>query len=208
LILIHESLGLILFWLVYLGSHSLFASFYVKDKARKLLGEYGRYYRIIYVFVYTVALFIPVLIFNPAREWIYSPNIISACAGIMLAGWGTWIIKVSFRHYSLREFSGLYYLDRDREKENLITSGILSRVRHPLYSATLLIISGIFLVMPSVFSLISFTCITVYTFIGIRLEENKLVEQFGQLYLEYKKQVPMLIPRLFLSNSIKKPYKK
>ena len=199
---------LIIFWLLYLGSHSLFASHYVKDKARKLFGEYVRYYRIIYVFVYTIALFIPALIFNRDQEWIYRPNIIAACAGIMLTAWGIWIIKISFRHYSLREFSGLYYLDKSREKEKLITTGILSRVRHPLYSATLLIITGILLIIPSVFSLITFTCITIYTFIGIKLEENKLVDQFGQTYLDYRKQVPMLIPRLFLYNSVKKPHKK
>lgn len=37
---------------------------------------------------------------------------------------------------------------------------------------------------------------TVYILIGIRLEERDLVTYHGTRYSEYKKQVPMLVPRL------------
>jgi protein-S-isoprenylcysteine O-methyltransferase Ste14 len=38
--------------------------------------------------------------------------------------------------------------------------------------------------------------ITLYTLIGIRFEEKKLVQEFGPAYEKYKEQVPKLIPAL------------
>jgi len=37
----------------------------------------------------------------------------------------------------------------------------------------------------------------VYILIGIQLEERKLIQEFGAEYLQYKKDVRMLIPFLF-----------
>lgn len=36
--------------------------------------------------------------------------------------------------------------------------------------------------------------LSIYILIGIRLEERKLVQQFGSDYLSYKDEVPALIP--------------
>jgi protein-S-isoprenylcysteine O-methyltransferase Ste14 len=36
--------------------------------------------------------------------------------------------------------------------------------------------------------------ITVYVFIGIHFEERDLVRNFGQRYVEYRNEVPKLIP--------------
>jgi methanethiol S-methyltransferase len=41
--------------------------------------------------------------------------------------------------------------------------------------------------------------ITGYTVLGARLEEKKLVVQFGEMYKLYQQRVPMLIPDLFPS---------
>ncbi len=37
---------------------------------------------------------------------------------------------------------------------------------------------------------------TVYILIAIRFEEHDLVAEHGARYVEYRKQVPMLVPRL------------
>jgi protein-S-isoprenylcysteine O-methyltransferase Ste14 len=37
--------------------------------------------------------------------------------------------------------------------------------------------------------------ITVYTLLAIRLEEEKLVAEFGDQYRRYQRSVPKLIPR-------------
>jgi protein-S-isoprenylcysteine O-methyltransferase Ste14 len=38
------------------------------------------------------------------------------------------------------------------------------------------------------------TLLTLYVIIGTWLEERKLVLEFGEAYLQYQKEVPMLIP--------------
>ena len=37
---------------------------------------------------------------------------------------------------------------------------------------------------------------TIYVFIGIRIEEGKLIKEYGQDYVDYQQKVPMLIPFL------------
>jgi protein-S-isoprenylcysteine O-methyltransferase Ste14 len=36
--------------------------------------------------------------------------------------------------------------------------------------------------------------LTIYVIIGTRLEERKLVLEFGDIYIKYQQEVPMLIP--------------
>jgi protein-S-isoprenylcysteine O-methyltransferase Ste14 len=38
------------------------------------------------------------------------------------------------------------------------------------------------------------TLLTIYIIIGTILEERKLVLEFGEAYVKYQKEVPMLIP--------------
>ena len=38
---------------------------------------------------------------------------------------------------------------------------------------------------------------TGYILVGVRLEERDLVAQFGPTYQQYRRLVPMLIPRVF-----------
>ena len=76
-----------------------------------------------------------------------------------------------------------------------MTTGIHNYVRHPLYAGTFLFIWGLLLLLPYWSLLIADSIITLYTLIGIRFEENKLVREFGKPYEEYQNEVPMIIPR-------------
>ena len=53
---------------------------------------------------------------------------------------------------------------------------------------------------PSLSNLISCSCITVYTIIGIYFEEKKLVKDFGESYIQYRDETPMLIPKFIYNN--------
>ena len=72
-----------------------------------------------------------------------------------------------------------------------------SYVRHPLYFATLLLIWGMFLVFPKDTVLVLVVITNLYLIVGTKLEENKLVNDFGDVYLDYQKRVPMLLPKIF-----------
>jgi protein-S-isoprenylcysteine O-methyltransferase Ste14 len=68
-------------------------------------------------------------------------------------------------------------------------------MRHPLYLGTFLFLWGLWLLFPTVSLLLANIVITGYTLYAIRLEEEKLVAEFGEQYIRYQQQVPKLIPR-------------
>ncbi|WP_051068849.1 methyltransferase family protein, partial [Cesiribacter andamanensis] len=116
--------------------------------------------------------------------------------GLMLTTAGVLVIRQAFRVYSLQEFVGLKPQEGGKALGNrLRTDGILKRVRHPLYAGNLLVLLGFWLYIPTWANLITVGMAIGYIFIGIRLEERDLERQYGELYRQYKRQVPMLIPR-------------
>ena len=131
--------------------------------------------------------------------WIFKGNILTICISVLLVVSGIIIINKSFKIYSFREFIGISYLKgEDQGNEKLKISGILSRIRHPLYTGTILIFAGYFLSQPSLANLVSVFCILIYILIGIKLEEKKLLIEFGESYSDYRKRVPMLFPGIGL----------
>ena len=70
-------------------------------------------------------------------------------------------------------------------------------VRHPLYLATILLILGLFLLVPTQKMLLVLLISYSYILIGFRLEERKLVAVFGDEYQAYQKKVKALIPYLY-----------
>ena len=87
--------------------------------------------------------------------------------------------------------------DHNEPSDTLITSGILSRVRNPLYLSILLIYIAILLLSISIISIVLFIIIFFVYNKMVNYEEKKLEEIFGNEYLEYQKKVPKWIPKLF-----------
>ncbi len=112
---------------------------------------------------------------------------------LLLAG------KQVARHDPL-EFVGIRQLYRSaselkapRPATQLITSGIYSQVRHPIYSFTLLaVLLTPFMTLDRMALLVA---MVTYLVPAIRLEERKLIGIFGDRYLEYRKRVPAIFPR-------------
>lgn len=113
--------------------------------------------------------------------------------GLMMAIPGILIMIICIRKY-FYELSGLQALQEDKSKVTLQKRGLHQYVRHPLYLGTLLFIWGLFCIFPNLSNLIACLVVTVYTIIGIELEEKKLRVEFGNEYLEYSKKVPKLFP--------------
>lgn len=85
------------------------------------------------------------------------------------------------------------------KRQKLITDGPYSIVRHPLYFFSLTGALGIGLASENL--LILALIITFYLFyypFTILAEEEKLISQFGQAYLEYMKRTPRFLPKLSL----------
>lgn len=105
---------------------------------------------------------------------------------------GVYMLFISFKQYDLKAFLGI----QAEAPAQLITDGIMSVVRHPLYLSTLVIVWGVFGITGTANNLAMALALTAYIRIGIYFEEKKLVQIFGKTYEKYQKEVPMLIPKL------------
>jgi len=78
----------------------------------------------------------------------------------------------------------------------LLTDGAFSRVRHPLYLASLLFYLFLIVLTLSLISLLVFMGVFIFYNIIAAYEEKFLEKKFGQEYSDYRKKVPRWIPRL------------
>lgn len=187
-------LVLVFSWSAYFVLHSLMAITPIKAFLKKKMHAQFHFYRLAYNLIATVGL-LGLLVLNgsiPAVPF-FDRNSVVLYTSLMLSTFGVFIISAAFRQYKVSAFLGF----REEDSDTFSTHGILNKVRHPIYSGTILIVIGFFLYIPNLPTLISVICIFVYLVIGIYLEEKKLIQKFGDTYLAYKKRVPMLAPRIF-----------
>ena len=157
-----------------------------------MLGSRFRYYRIFYV-VFAFVTLILILLFQitimPVLLFTSSPVIL--VSGILLTSAGLILMMVCIKKYFM-SLSGLRSLFFEKHQHELIITGVHRYVRHPLYLGTFIFIWGLLLIFPHLSLLIMNLVVTLYTLIGIKFEEEKLVEEFGEDYVRYRKRVGAL----------------
>lgn len=104
--------------------------------------------------------------------------------------------------YWMYFFSLSVYINRQAylsaaKTEKLIQHGIYGVVRHPIYASDIVLAWGMFLFWPRLGVLVSAAWLTLVMFYWMRLEERVLTDKFGGDYKEYKKKVPMFLPKIF-----------
>ncbi len=80
--------------------------------------------------------------------------------------------------------------------EKVVSSGLYSVIRHPQYFGGILAHIGITFLFSTFYSLISTPIVIILNLLISSKEEKELVKEFGNQYEEYKKKVPMFIPKL------------
>jgi protein-S-isoprenylcysteine O-methyltransferase Ste14 len=83
-----------------------------------------------------------------------------------------------------------------RGERALITDGVFSVIRHPRYAVLIVGALGNFLFTGYPLLLAAFVVTTGLTLLVISIEERELVAFFGGSYLEYRRIVPALVPRI------------
>jgi protein-S-isoprenylcysteine O-methyltransferase Ste14 len=118
-------------------------------------------------------------------------------ADILLETSGLFLLTIC----SIGRLWSLLYISGYKKLE-LITEGPYSIVRHPLYVSSLIGAIGIGLASENL--LVLAVLIIFYLFyypLTILVEEKKLINKFGQAYLDYIKSTPRFIPKLSLYKS-------
>jgi len=76
----------------------------------------------------------------------------------------------------------------------LVTEGIYSRVRHPQYTGFTLMILGFLIQWPTIITLVMAPSLLIMYKRLSKKEEEVMIAEFGEEYLEYREKVPAFIP--------------
>jgi protein-S-isoprenylcysteine O-methyltransferase Ste14 len=150
-------------WIVYGTLHSVLASNEVKNKIN------FPYYRLVYT-ILSLVLMIPILYFQlttPSQLLMPASTANNIFGGLMIS-LGVYMLFISFKQYDLKAFLGI----QAEAPAQLITDGIMSVVRHPLYLSTLVIVWGVFGITGTANNLAMALALTAYIRIGIYFEEK------------------------------------
>lgn len=174
--------------------HSILASISFKEFCRRVLGAgFMRVYRLGYNLFAAIS-FLPVLwlvavlpnraIYSIPAPWIYLMWIIQ--------GLGALGLLAAVLQTDTLYFVGLRQLVEADKPGSLVTGGLYKFVRHPIYTFSLIFLW--FNPAMTVNSLVFYTCASIYFLVGAWFEERKLLREFGQVYAEYRRVTPMLLP--------------
>ena len=83
-----------------------------------------------------------------------------------------------------------------RKKLMVITTGIYGKIRHPMYTGSLIIYLAFVILTLSPIALIIFILASIFFYYLCQYEEQILIEKLGDEYKHYMKTVPMIIPRI------------
>ena len=188
----------IFIWIGFAFFHSLLIDLRFSDWASRVMGRFFAYYRLMYNLL-ALILFIALLKYSGSLDtqlvikfvppWTILQYILMIASGL--------IIIWAFLSYDTLEFIGIRQIvgsgvkTENTSPKTITNKGLLGIVRHPMYLGTLVFMWS--LNSTRVDILVHFI-LTIYILIGIKLEERKLVKQFGLSYINYQREVPALIP--------------
>jgi protein-S-isoprenylcysteine O-methyltransferase Ste14 len=123
-------------------------------------------------------------------------------AGLVLFTTGLSIHSQALKHFSAKQLGGVPELHRANRDQRLITTGIRSRVRHPVYLAYLCEMLGLSIGtgLAVCWALTAFAIATGAAMIGA--EDTELEKRFGEEYRAYRSAVPAVFPRMSASRQL------
>jgi protein-S-isoprenylcysteine O-methyltransferase Ste14 len=120
---------------------------------------------------------------SDAVEW---AGLALTCAGIGFAIWARMTLGANW--------SGVVTV---KQGHTLVRRGPYRLVRHPIYTGIMLGFAGSALTRGSVHSLVALPVCAFGFWLKSLTEEQFMIEQFGNEYLQYRCEVPALVPFVF-----------
>jgi protein-S-isoprenylcysteine O-methyltransferase Ste14 len=185
--------------------HTQLASTGVKSRIRDKIKDGIAFYRLFYnavslitfIIFYTLSPKPDVVIYDlqfPFDIIIFVLQV-AALLGFFIAGSQTNLKEFLGISQIIRYIKHEYDINELDEKQSIVTGGFYKYSRHPLYFFAIIFLA----VRPSMdlFYITFLLCMVGYFYIGSFYEEKKLIRNFGDEYLEYKKNVPRIFPKIF-----------
>jgi protein-S-isoprenylcysteine O-methyltransferase Ste14 len=113
-------------------------------------------------------------------------------AGAPVALTGLALFTWMFRHLGLNVTS----TSMPRAQATLVTTGPYRWIRHPMYSAALILGAGASLLTANLVVIIGGVAMFALLAARSRLEEKRLVEKFGSAYRDYQRRTGRFLPRV------------
>jgi len=131
----------------------------------------------------------------PNTLWSWAPAIPLFAIGIFL-------YSQSGKHFTAKQLGGLPELHGAHREQRLVTEGIRTRVRHPVYLAHVceMIAWSLGTGLAVCWALTAFA-IATGAFM-IRMEDAELEKRFGDSYRLYRRSVPAVLPRLWQARQL------
>lgn len=124
-----------------------------------------------------------------STRWTWLPAALLFATGIFL-------YSRSGAHFSWEQLGGLPEVRADHPHDRLVTTGIRSRVRHPVYLAHLceMLAWSLGTGLVVCWILTAFAIVTGTVMIG--MEDAELEKRFGEDFRNYRSLVPAVLPRM------------
>ena len=155
-----------------------------------LAGEhpFGDTLQLIMLIIFSIVIMADIFLFQTYDYFRGSiPPLIRIPVGFGLIALGGWL--------ALR---GIQIVFRDlRPEPIMITEGMFSKVRHPIYLGAMLVYLGVLSLTLSLLGVVVFLLVMlVYQWLA-KHEEQLMLGIFGDRYIDYTQRVPMWLPRVF-----------
>ena len=127
------------------------------------------------------------LLYRNSLSWLPAAPLF--CTGLIL-------YKLSHRQFTLAQLGGLPEILGEDNQQRLVTTGIRSHVRHPVYLGHLceMLAWSAGTGLAVCWALTAFAIVTGA--VMINMEDKELEKRFGQEYRQYRSTVPALLPRI------------
>ena len=127
-----------------------------------------------------------IAIYYTPLPWLYIP-IIHFLIGITFVIPGAWLGIKGVSDIGLEA-------SETHRPEEIISTGIYSRMRHPQYTGAMLSHIGMTFLFSAFYSLLVTPLVIIVNYILCWKEEKELLREFGEEYESYRKSVPMFFP--------------
>ncbi len=191
-------------WLAWCAVHSLLIAPTVVRRLQEGFPQGRRYYRLMFNII-SILTFIPIVGYTLTFQADYLfrwegllriPQAFAILTGVSL------VIAGALK-YDFKELAGFSQIMRKDACSTigvdceLNTTGVLQLIRHPWYTAVIILLWARDLDPAAI---IINSVLTIYVVIGTFLEERKLTAEFGRAYRDYQEEVSMFLPFKWLAS--------